>query len=68
MHSYVLCTDVLARTRTTTGPRSEDEDAGWDDVGADIMARFDEGEALLITVQSVMGREYPVRCVKDPDS
>lgn len=42
--------------------------AGWDDVGADIMARFDEGEALLITVQSVMGRDYPVRCVKDPDS
>ena len=51
------------------GPRSDADDAGWDEVGQDILRRFESGEALLIHVRSVMGGlEHAIRVVVDPEA
>jgi hypothetical protein len=59
---------VAANMPPGLGPRADDADAGWDEVGADIMKRFDEGEGLIVHVMSIMGKDYAVRATKDPDA
>eukprot|EP00040_Diaphanoeca_grandis_P039981 m.260833 g.260833 ORF g.260833 m.260833 type:complete len:170 (+) comp40743_c0_seq1:209-718(+) len=49
-------------------PQNVDEDeSAWDPIGMEVVKRFDDGEALKITVLSIMGSEIIVAVARDRD-
>ena len=58
---------------TDSGDNKEDvnlwkgEDGEWDAIGAEIIRRFEEGEALKVTVLTLMGKSLVVEVTKDVD-
>ena len=77
--SFALC-DVDASTGflsllTDDGDTKEDvalsragDDSGFDAVGAEIVRRFEEGEALKVTVLSIMGKDIVEAVCRDTDA
>lgn len=51
----------VSLTRDETGKE-------WDEIGAELVRRFDEGEALQVTVLSIMSRDILVEVAKESDS
>jgi len=54
--------------RPGLGPRSDDENAGFDEVGLDVVKRFENDEPLIVTVLTLMGKDYVVAAVPDHDA
>lgn len=46
---------------------SKAEDGSWDAVGAECVKRFEDGEALKVTVLSIMGKDLVVEVSRDTD-
>ena len=45
----------------------DDDETEFDAVGADVVARFEDGEALKVLVLSIMGKELVVQVMRDVD-
>lgn len=41
------------------------EDGKFDEMGAEVLKRFDQGEALKLTVLSLLGKDVVVACETD---
>ena len=77
--SYALC-DVDAETGflsllTDDGETKEDvalaragEDSSFDDLGKEIIKRFEDGEALKVTVLTIMGKDIVEEVRRDTDA
>ena len=59
---------------TPNGDTKEDvalcraEEGGWDEVGIELCKRFDDGEALKVTVLTIMEKDIVVEISKDTDA
>ena len=42
------------------------DEQAWDEVGAETVRRFEEGESLKLTLLSIMGKDLVVKCEQDP--